>query len=35
MEILNLGLLTLIEEPLQNKIIHKLIEFLKLFVIEH
>ena len=35
MEILNLDLLTLVEEPLQNTIIYKLIEFLKLFIIEH
>ena len=34
MEILNLDLLTLAEEPLQNKIIYKLIDFLKLFIIE-
>ena len=34
MEILNLDLLTLVEEPLQNIIIYKLIEFLKLFIIE-
>ena len=35
MEILNLDLLTLVEEPLQHKIIYKLIDFLKLFIIEH
>ena len=34
MEILNWDLLTLVEEPLQNQIIYKLIELLKLFIIE-
>ena len=34
MEILNLDLLTLVEEPLQNEIIYKLVEFLKLFIIK-
>ena len=35
MEILNLDLLTLVEEPLQKRIIYKLIEFWKLFINEH